>query len=118
MKQFWKSFFGRAVIVMAALDVLASLALLGFGKAGWLLGAWGAAVWFLLNAFLLWRMSLWAVPGKTPEKGVVFKWVLIKFPVLYLIGLGFLLIPGVSLYGVLVTFTAFLAGLAAALYKG
>lgn len=117
MKPFWSSFFGKAVLVMAAIDAAASLALLGFGRGHWLLGVWGSAVWFWLNAFLLWHMAARASSGKT-DRGAVVRWSVIKFPVLYAAGVGFLLIPGVSLYGVLVTFTAFLIGMAAALYKG
>lgn len=118
MKPFWGSFFGKAVMATAIIDAVATLALLGFGKAGWLLGVWGSAAWFCLNAFLLWRITSWVPSGKTPPRGTVMVWVLIKFPVLYLLGLGFLLLPGVHIGGVLVTFTAFLAGMALALYKG
>lgn len=118
MKPFWNSFFGRAIIVMAVLNGIATLVLLGTGRAGWLLAVWGAAAWFLLNAFLMWRITAWVPSGQSPDKMTVMKWGLLKFPVLYLIGLGFLLIPGVHIGGILVTFTAFLAGLAAALYKG
>ena len=104
---------------MTAIDVLASLVLVGLGRAGWLLGVWGSAVWFWLNAFLLWRIAASLSAAKTTaNRDGVMKWVLIKFPVLYLAGIGFLLIPGVSLLGVLVTFTAFMLGLTASLYKG
>lgn len=118
MKPFWSSFFGKAVIAMTVIDGIATLAILGFGRAHWLVGLWGSAAWFLLNAFLLWRITVWSPAGKPPGRGTILMWCLVKFPALYLIGIGFLLIPGVHLGGVLVTFTAFLAGMVAALYKG
>lgn len=104
---------------MTVIDGLATLVLLGFSRAHWLFGVWGAAAWFWLNAYLLWRITAWApAGGQPPTQSTVLKWCLVKFPVLYLIGLGFLMIPGVRLGGVFVTFTAFLIGLAAALYIG
>ena len=104
---------------MTALDVVATLVLLGVGRASWLLGLWGAATWFWLNAFWLWRITAWVPAGEqAPTKSTVLKWCLVKFPVLYLIGFGFLLIPGVRLAGVFVTFTVFLIGMIVALYIG
>ena len=118
MKPFWSSIFGIAVLVTAATDILATLVFLGLGRAGWLLGLWGSAGWFWLNAFLLWRIAASFSAAGPADRARISKWMMIKFPVLYLLGAGFLLIPGVSLYGVLVTFTAFLIGLSGALYTG
>ncbi len=114
MKKFFSSSLGRAVQVTFILDALATGALLMTGRAGWLAGLWLSAAWFLVNSLMMWRIMEWVASGQMPDQRRILGWCVVKFPVLYLAGLGLLMIPGVEVSGVLVTFTSFLIGLAVA----
>lgn len=111
MSKFWTSAFGRAVMWMAALDLLATPALLLMAKGSWIGGLWLSAVWFVINSFMMWHIAELVASGQRPDPRKIFGWCLIKFPVLYLAGLGILLLPGIDASGVLITFTFFLISL-------
>jgi hypothetical protein len=111
IKRFWGSAFGRAVTLMAVLDLLATPALLLMAKAGWIGGLWLSAVWFFVNSLMMWHIMQSVASGQKPDQRRILGWCIVKFPVLYLAGLGILLIPGIEVSGVLVTFTFFLISL-------
>lgn len=101
-------------MIMAVLDGLATPVLFVTGRAEWILGLWLSAGWFLVNSYLMWRIMEWVASGQMPDQRRILGWCVVKFPILYLVGLGILFIPGVSASGVLVTFTFFLIGLGTA----
>jgi hypothetical protein len=114
MKKYFSSPFGRAMQVTVVLDAVATAVLAMTGKAGWVAGVWLSAAWFLVNSLMMWRIMEWVASGQMPDQRRILGWCVVKFPVLYLAGLGLLMIPGVEVSGVLVTFTSFLIGLAIA----
>lgn len=97
---------------MVFLDAIVSVAMAWTGRIEWLPGIWVAAGWFTVNSLLMWRMAEWVRSERKPDQKRILVWSVVKFPVLYLAGLGLLLIPAVRVQGVLVTFTAFLIGMA------
>lgn len=112
MKNFLLSALGRTVLGMVFLDAIVSVAVAWTGRIEWLPGIWVAAGWFTVNSLLMWRMAEWVRSERKPDQKRILLWSVVKFPVLYLAGLGLLLIPAVRVQGVLVTFTAFLIGMA------
>lgn len=111
MNKFFASSLGRSVLMMIALNVIATPVLGLTGRTGWITGSWLSAGWFVVNSLLMWRLMVWVGSGQAPDPKRILGWCMIKFPVLYMAGLGILLIPGVSASGVLLTFTFFLISL-------
>ena len=111
IRTFLGSFFGRSVILMTLIDLIGTAVLVWTGRTSWIAGVWVSAVWFVINSLLLWRIADWVTSGQMPDQRKIIGWCVIKFPVLYLGGLGLLMIPGIQIRGVLVSFTAFLTGL-------
>jgi len=100
----------RQVWVWAAglLIAVASMAAAGWGlRIGWSVGLGG--VWNLAN---LWCLSqlLQAWLGPQASRRRVIQWLLIKFPVLYLLVVGLLQHPDLSVVGFGVGFTVVLMG--------
>jgi|GEM_PF-4374757 len=111
MKIFWVSYFGKTIIAMTALDLVATIGLVFNGYSDWLSGIWVSAVWFFANALVTWRIAEWVRSGKMLSRRQVFIWSMLKFPVLYLVGFWVMMLPSVRTDGVLVTFSVFLIGI-------
>lgn len=84
--RFWARWTWGYAAAAVGVGVLAAIMADGRAAVGWGVGAlWG---WF--NAFLLYRLLAMALSGQTKQKNL-FAMCLIKFPLLYLVGLGLLI---------------------------
>lgn len=93
-------FISRLLKVSAAALGVFVLGAAVFGKAGWIIGSLAAWAWAYADHLFLARIVRMVQSGKRsgPE---LWKWCLIKFPALYLVGLGGLLLPFVKIPGVI-----------------
>ena len=107
-----------SVLAMAALDVVATVVLVALGRVGWVAGVWVAAGWFGVNSLMMWRMASWAGSGQLPDRRRIMGWCVVKFPVLYLAGVGLVMLPFVRIEGVFITCTFFFAGILVAQLLG
>ena len=96
----------------AGLLILAvSGVLLATGRAPWLPGLWLAFAWIAGNAFFLNRILLETVSGKMPDRRKIFLVLIVKFPVLYLLGIALLVVGWVRLEAAAAAFTAYFAAI-------
>lgn len=88
------------------------------GHADWIVGILAGSVWLFVKIWLLSKLvNVVQVPQAINQKAI-FIICLIKFPVLYLMGLILLLQPFVRLEGVLIGFTAYLVATLFGYIKG
>ncbi|MFT5206992.1 MAG: hypothetical protein ACI9CF_000736 [Candidatus Omnitrophota bacterium] len=104
--RFWQGSFGRSIrfscIAIAALSIILVFTSLRV----WLLGVWVAMLWLFLNSLSMAKIYFLAMDGQVSKQ-----WItncLIKFPLLYLLGLAFLVLPGMRFEGVLLTLTIYM----------
>jgi len=108
MKDFWKGFFGVSILWSAAGWVLASVAAVFRGPAEWTAGIWACGAWLLVNHYLIYKIVGMVRRGGEIQRRKIYALSLVKFPVLYLGGLGLLLLPWVHPEGVLIAFSVYL----------
>lgn len=95
-------FFKRAVSVSGLVWVLAAVTLAVTGRDSWIAGSAGAWVWAVVNHAMLVRIAR-GIGADAEKAGRELRLLcLVKFPLLYLLGLGWLLLPFVKVAGVLV----------------
>ena len=100
--------FKKAVFTTAVLLGALSLAL-GFLKCwDWLAGLWLTFVWLCINGFLLGKISRAVTIENMPNRRQITTLCMIKFPVLYLAGLGLILLPFVPAEAVVAAFSLYL----------
>jgi hypothetical protein len=100
-------FFKRTVAVSAAVWAVSAAVLAVTGRASWIAGAAGAWVWAVANQAFLVRIVR-GVAQDAARAGRELRFLcLVKFPLLYLLGLGWLLLPFVKVAGVLVGLSAY-----------
>lgn len=116
MPAFNPRFFGSVFRISFILTVLASLAAFLTGRTLWIPGMWAAFLWLSVNGFLMNKLFVWCLDGVPKHRNKIQAVCIVKFPVLYLAGLGLLFVPAVKIQGVFAGFTVFMiaaAGLAA-----
>ncbi len=107
-------FFKKVSLINALIFAACSLAVVLLGRAAWLGGVAVSMFWAYLNAFFLWRlveMGLNQAPGSAKK---LFPYLLVKFPLLYLLGFYILQSRFFEAEGILIGLTAFFAGVAIA----
>lgn len=104
--------FFDALSPAALLILLGSGAFVWAGRPSWVPGLWLAFAWIGANAFLLNRILLEAASGKFPDRRKIFLVLVVKFPVLYLLGFAVLVLGWVRLEAAAAAFTAYLAAAA------
>lgn len=113
---FKTSFTGRCVILTALATIPVAAVVAIAGRVEWILGVIAAVAWISANDYLFWRM-LAMVRAGTFDRGKLNIFLIVKFPVLYLLGLGLLVVPAVRLSGVLVGLTVHAAVVAVWWFK-
>lgn len=78
------------------------------GRLNWVPGVWLAFGWIAANAFLLNRILVEAGAGKLPDRRKIYLVLVVKFPVLYIVGLALLVSGWVRLEAAAAAFTAYL----------
>ncbi len=104
--RFWQGSFGRCIRFSCIVLALFSSIIIFTSLRVWLLGVWVAMLWLFLNSLSMAKIYFLAMDGQVGKQ-----WItncLIKFPLLYLLGLGFLILPGIQFEGVLVTLTIYM----------
>jgi hypothetical protein len=109
---FWVSFFGRVIVVMVFVDLIATIGLVSVGRVDWLMGIWFSAIWSFVNVLVMWRITGWWLQVKqVPAQRWIRAWSVLKFPVLYLVGFWLIVLSHIRMAGVFVGLSAFLIGL-------
>ncbi len=108
MNKFLQGTLGMSVKFTGVILVAASVFLVYVNRTSWLAGVWGAWVWLGLNSFAIFQLLEIVRRGGEINRRKIFAICMVKFPVLYLLGLACLLLPGVAAEGVLVSFTVYL----------
>ena len=86
---FWVSFFGRVIVVMVFVDLIATIGLVSVGRVDWLMGIWFSAIWSFVNVLVMWRITGWWLQVKqVPAQRWIRAWSVLKFPVCIWLGSG------------------------------
>lgn len=112
MERFRMSFLGRVSGLHLILLVILSVGVSMKSKVFLLGGMAAAFLWLLANSFLIHYLSklVFEGGGADPRKrSRMYLVCLVKFPVLYLLGLWLLVLSPVSNEGILLSLTAYLA---------
>ncbi len=113
MEPFGRSVLGLIVKANFFLVVLLNVGLIFGGRGADIPGLWAGALWISANVWMIHRI-LRSVSVQDPkERKRVYALAIVKFPVLYVIGLFLLLARWVSLEGVFWAFTLFFISIGA-----
>ncbi len=101
--------FFDALKIALGLVAAGSVAAAVTGRGAWIGGMWLTLLWIAANAYVLKRLLLDVASGKLIDKQKIQLVLLIKFPVLYMIGFLALYFRWARLEGAAAAFTAYIA---------